>query len=146
MEYVRSPGSSSESSCSEAKWALNVRSSPTEALNMVIDACVYLSVCAPDSLAYIALTIVEYTALKVDGRTDAMIYLSTPGDIKHDIVSGLKYLLLVVPSTDACEKMFLAEEEPSGILARGYYDTESQFVDDDCISHLEWNWSFDIRN
>ncbi|KAI9273357.1 rho GDP dissociation inhibitor [Helicostylum pulchrum] len=83
--------------------------------------------------------------------------------VKHDIVSGLKYLLVkrksirgkkkneiivdkIVPSTDACEKMFLAEEEPSGILARGYYDTESQFVDDDCISHLEWNWSFDIRN
>ncbi|KAI8878067.1 hypothetical protein K501DRAFT_36538 [Backusella circina FSU 941] len=54
MDCVRSPGSSSESSYSEERWARNVRSSPTEALNMVIAACIYLSVCAPDSLVNIA--------------------------------------------------------------------------------------------
>lgn len=36
------------------------------------------------------------------------------------------------------------EEAPSGMLARGHYNTVSSFVDDDKKKHLEFEWSFDI--
>ncbi|KAG2199453.1 hypothetical protein INT47_011565 [Mucor saturninus] len=82
--------------------------------------------------------------------------------VQHDVVSGLKYLQVVKrkgirvdkteemigsygPSAEAYEKKFLAEEAPSGMLARGHYDAKSKFVDDDGVSHMEWNWSFDIK-
>ncbi|KJE97988.1 rho GDP dissociation inhibitor [Capsaspora owczarzaki ATCC 30864] len=36
------------------------------------------------------------------------------------------------------------EEAPSGMLARGHYTVKSKFIDDDKVSHLDWQWSFDI--
>ncbi|KAI7881705.1 rho-gdp dissociation inhibitor [Lichtheimia hyalospora FSU 10163] len=82
--------------------------------------------------------------------------------VQHEVVSGLKYLQVVKrkgvrvdkteemigsygPSTSAYEKKFQLEEAPSGLLARGHYDAKSKFVDDDGVTHVEWNWSFDIK-
>ncbi|KAI8816760.1 immunoglobulin E-set [Fimicolochytrium jonesii] len=82
--------------------------------------------------------------------------------VQHDVVSGLKYLHVVKrkgikvdkmeemlgsygPATEPYEKKFLAEEAPSGMLARGHYEVKSRFIDDDGTAHLEWAWSFDIK-
>jgi Rho GDP-dissociation inhibitor len=82
--------------------------------------------------------------------------------IQHDVVSGLKYLQVVKrkgirvdkteemigsygPAAEPYEKKFLPEEAPSGMLARGHYDVKSKFVDDDNVTHMEWNWAFDIK-
>ncbi|KAG0169051.1 hypothetical protein DFQ28_007723 [Apophysomyces sp. BC1034] len=82
--------------------------------------------------------------------------------IQHDIVAGLKYLQVVKrggfrvdsskdmigsygPAEKAYEKQFRLEEAPSGMLARGHYDAKSKFVDDDEVTHIEWDWSFDIK-
>ncbi|ORZ41622.1 immunoglobulin E-set [Catenaria anguillulae PL171] len=81
--------------------------------------------------------------------------------IQHDVVSGLKYLHVVKrkgikvdraeemigsygPQADPYEKKFHPEEAPSGMLARGLYEVRSKFVDDDGITHLEWDWQFKI--
>ncbi|KAI8889537.1 hypothetical protein K501DRAFT_320241 [Backusella circina FSU 941] len=82
--------------------------------------------------------------------------------VQHDVVSGLKYMQVVKrkgirvdkteemigsygPNADAYEKKFQVEEAPSGMLARGHYDAKSKFVDDDGVTHMEWDWSFDIK-
>jgi len=82
--------------------------------------------------------------------------------VQHDVISGLKYLQVVKrkgvrvdkteemigsygPQEVPYEKKFLAEEAPSGMLARGHYEAKSKFVDDDKVTHLEWSWSFDIK-
>ncbi|KAI8580160.1 hypothetical protein K450DRAFT_238457 [Umbelopsis ramanniana AG] len=82
--------------------------------------------------------------------------------IQHDVVSGLKYLQVVKrkglrvdkteemigsygPNAEPYEKKFQTEEAPSGMLARGHYEAKSKFVDDDNVTHMEWNWSFDIK-
>ena len=36
------------------------------------------------------------------------------------------------------------DEAPSGMLARGHYDTVSKFMDDDGHEYLKFEWSFDI--
>jgi Rho GDP-dissociation inhibitor len=36
------------------------------------------------------------------------------------------------------------EEAPSGMIARGHYDAVSKFIDDDNVTHLKFEWSFDI--
>jgi Rho GDP-dissociation inhibitor len=43
------------------------------------------------------------------------------------------------------EKAFQTEEAPSGMLVRGKYNAASSFVDDDNITHLTFNWSFEIK-
>ncbi|OLY82687.1 Rho GDP-dissociation inhibitor [Smittium mucronatum] len=82
--------------------------------------------------------------------------------IQHDVISGLKYLHAVKragitvdkteemlgsygPSDEEYEKKFLPEEAPSGMLARGKYTVKSKFIDDDNISHLEWEWIMEIK-
>ncbi|KAJ3285028.1 hypothetical protein HK104_009666 [Borealophlyctis nickersoniae] len=82
--------------------------------------------------------------------------------IQNDVVSGLKYLHVVKrkgikvdkmeemvgsygPSPEAYEKKFLSEDAPSGLMARGHYTVKSKFIDDDNVTHLEWDWSFDIK-
>ncbi|CAG8513926.1 11929_t:CDS:2 [Ambispora gerdemannii] len=82
--------------------------------------------------------------------------------IQHDVVAGLKYLQVVKrkgirvdkteemigsygPNSEPYEKKFQLEEAPSGMLARGHYEAKSKFIDDDNATHIEWNWSFDIK-
>lgn len=84
--------------------------------------------------------------------------------VQHNVLSGLKYLQVVkrkgvrlgkdqemigsyAPNTTEnplYTKKFPEEEAPSGMLARGHYEVTSRFVDDDDVTHLEFNWSFDI--
>lgn len=37
------------------------------------------------------------------------------------------------------------ENAPSGMIARGHYNAVSKFVDDDNVTHLQFEWSFDIK-
>eukprot|EP00128_Syssomonas_multiformis_P008279 Colp12_sorted_trinity150504_noHs@1115 len=82
--------------------------------------------------------------------------------VQHDVVAGLKYLMVVYRKgvrVDKSEYMVGSygpqaephvytspiEEAPSGMLARGHYTVKSKFIDDDKKVHLEWEWSFDIK-
>jgi Rho GDP-dissociation inhibitor len=84
--------------------------------------------------------------------------------VQHQVLSGLKYVQILKrkgirlgkdqemigsfpPNTTdkpVHEKKFAPEEAPSGMMARGHYDATSKFVDDDNVTHLEFEWSFDI--
>lgn len=84
--------------------------------------------------------------------------------VQHDVLSGLKYIQVVKrkgvrvgkdqemigsfpPNTTdrtVHVKKFPEEEAPSGMLARGHYEVTSRFADDDNVTHLEFNWAFDI--
>lgn len=37
------------------------------------------------------------------------------------------------------------ETAPSGMLGRGHYKAVSKFVDDDNQTHLQFEWSFDVK-
>ncbi|KAJ4301743.1 rho GDP dissociation inhibitor [Kalmusia sp. IMI 367209] len=84
--------------------------------------------------------------------------------VQHEILAGLKYLQKVSrgpinskmqemmgsygPSTEEkpfYEKKFEPETAPSGMLARGHYKAVSKFVDDDNQTHLQFEWSFDVK-
>ncbi|KAI9228712.1 MAG: immunoglobulin E-set [Piptocephalis tieghemiana] len=82
--------------------------------------------------------------------------------VQHEVVSGLKYLQIVKrkgirvdraeemigsygPAEEVYEKKFLADEAPSGMLARGHYTVRSRVIDDDGHAHLDWSWTFDIK-
>ncbi|TPX32791.1 hypothetical protein SmJEL517_g04172 [Synchytrium microbalum] len=82
--------------------------------------------------------------------------------VQHEVISGLKYLHSVKrmgvrvdkaeemlgsygPAPEPYEKKFLWEEAPAGMMARAHYSVKSKFVDDDNFTHMEWDWSFDIK-
>ncbi|KAG0373816.1 MAG: immunoglobulin E-set [Linnemannia gamsii] len=82
--------------------------------------------------------------------------------VQHEVVSGLKYMHIIkrhgvkvdkaeemigsyAANANILEKKFVAEEAPSGMLARGHYEVKSKFIDDDKTVHKEWSWSFDIK-
>ncbi|KAI9679337.1 MAG: hypothetical protein M1817_005357 [Caeruleum heppii] len=84
--------------------------------------------------------------------------------VQHEVLSGLKYVQVVKrkgirmgkdeemigsypPSTEDqpfYQKQFAPDEAPTGMMARGHYDAISKFVDDDDVTHLKFEWSFDI--
>jgi len=85
--------------------------------------------------------------------------------VQHDIVSGLKYVNSVFrkvrvakdtqmlgsfgPQAKPHEVTFPRhgwEEAPAGLLSRGSYTAKSQFVDDDGVNHLEYEYAFDIKS
>ncbi len=35
-------------------------------------------------------------------------------------------------------------EAPTGMMARGRYNAKTKFTDDDNVTHLMFDWSFDI--
>ena len=84
--------------------------------------------------------------------------------VQHDVLSGLKYVQVVKklgmsnktqemigsfsPNTTEkpeYEAKFETETAPSGMIARGHYNASSKFVDDDGVTHLKFEWSFDIK-
>ncbi|KAF2755302.1 RHO protein GDP dissociation inhibitor-containing protein [Pseudovirgaria hyperparasitica] len=84
--------------------------------------------------------------------------------VQHQILSGLKYVQVVKrgiisnkaqemigsysPNTTdkpSYEKKFEAETAPSGMMARGHYNAVSKFIDDDNVTHLKLEWSFDLK-
>jgi len=84
--------------------------------------------------------------------------------VQHQVLSGLKYVQLLKrkgvrvskdqemigsypPNTTdrpLYTKSFAPEEAPTGMLARGHYEAVSRFVDDDDVTHLKFEWSFNI--
>lgn len=86
--------------------------------------------------------------------------------VQHDIVSGLKYINKVYragvrvdkdeemlgsyPPQDVPHTMIMPrrewEEAPSGWLARGSYAAESSFTDDDNVTHLKYDYAFEIKS
>lgn len=85
--------------------------------------------------------------------------------VQHELVSGLKYVNVVTkmgvkvnkddvmigsyaPNKQAYVSQFPRngfEEAPSGMLARGKYKAKTQFIDDDKVVHLEYEYSFEIK-
>ncbi|KAL1303577.1 hypothetical protein AAFC00_006944 [Neodothiora populina] len=84
--------------------------------------------------------------------------------VQHQILSGLKYVQVVKrmgvsnkmqemigsysPNTSdkpEYEKKFESETAPTGMLARGHYTAVSKFIDDDNVTHLKFEWAFDIK-
>ncbi|KAI8322260.1 rho-gdp dissociation inhibitor [Martensiomyces pterosporus] len=82
--------------------------------------------------------------------------------IQHEVVSGLKFLQRVTrkgirvdkmeemcgsygPKSEPQGKEFPSAEAPSGMLARGKYSVKSKFIDDDMHTHLEWEWTMEIK-
>ena len=37
------------------------------------------------------------------------------------------------------------ETAPSGMVGRGHYKAISKFVDDDNVTHLQFEWAFDVK-
>ncbi|EEP80350.1 hypothetical protein UREG_05192 [Uncinocarpus reesii 1704] len=84
--------------------------------------------------------------------------------VQHEVLSGLKYVQVVkrkgvriskdqemlgsfAPNTTDVPvhvKKFNEEQAPSGLLMRAHYNALSRFVDDDDVSYLQFEWSFDI--
>ncbi|CAK3931017.1 E set domain-containing [Lecanosticta acicola] len=84
--------------------------------------------------------------------------------VQHQILSGMKYIQVVSrgpiknkmqemigsysPNTTdktEYEKKFEADNAPSGMMGRGHYKAVSKFVDDDNQTHLQFEWSFDVK-
>ena len=49
------------------------------------------------------------------------------------------------PKAEPQEFVTPLDEAPKGMISRGHYVAKSKFLDDDKNSHLEWEWSFDIK-
>jgi Rho GDP-dissociation inhibitor len=97
-------------------------------------------------------------------KEGALFRMKATFKVQHQILSGMKYIQVVKrgplsnkmqemigsysPSTKEkpeYEKKFEPETAPSGMLARGHYNAKSKFVDDDNVTHLQFEWSFDIK-
>ncbi|CZT14769.1 probable rho-gdp dissociation inhibitor [Ramularia collo-cygni] len=84
--------------------------------------------------------------------------------VQHDVLSGMKYVQVVSraglknksqemigsysPNTTdkrEYEKKFEADTAPSGMLARGKYKAVSKFIDDDSHTHLQFDWTFEVK-
>ena len=37
------------------------------------------------------------------------------------------------------------ETAPAGMVGRGHYKAISKFVDDDNVTHLQFEWAFDVK-
>ncbi|CAG8522282.1 17642_t:CDS:2 [Cetraspora pellucida] len=82
------------------------------------------------------LQVVKRKGIKVD-KTEEMIGSYGPNDEPYEKKVG--------PHSSIVNGHFMVEEAPSGMFARGHYEAKSKFVDDDNYTHVEWNWSFDIK-
>eukprot|EP00043_Microstomoeca_roanoka_P012387 m.119788 g.119788 ORF g.119788 m.119788 type:complete len:190 (-) comp15480_c0_seq1:190-759(-) len=82
--------------------------------------------------------------------------------VQNEVVSGLRYVDAAYrkgvrvernnfmlgsygPKGEVQTAMTPWQEMPSGMLARGHYKVKSKFIDDDNETHLEWEWSFDLK-
>jgi hypothetical protein len=36
-------------------------------------------------------------------------------------------------------------EAPTGMMGRGVYSAASKFIDDDGVTHLKFDWSFEVK-
>lgn len=85
--------------------------------------------------------------------------------VQHDIVTGLRYhngvykagirvakedlMLGSYPPQEAVQEVVWPrhgwEEAPSGMLARGSYKSTIKFIDDDDVTHLQFDYGFSIK-
>lgn len=82
--------------------------------------------------------------------------------VQREIVHGLKYVQKTYrmglpvdkmtqmvgsypPKTEIQSYVTPFEEAPSGMLARGEYNVQSLFTDDDKTEHLKWEWSLKVE-
>ncbi|KAF8936466.1 hypothetical protein BGZ47_009480 [Haplosporangium gracile] len=72
-------------------------------------------------------------------------YAAKPDVIEKKASSWATLLFLKYSCKSYFNSAFVAEEAPSGMLARGHYEVKSKFIDDDKTVHKEWAWSFDIK-
>lgn len=83
-------------------------------------------------------------------------------EVKREIVAGLRFHQVLYrkgirvdktslmvgsygPKAEPQEFVTPPDEAPKGMISRGHYVAKSKFLDDDKNSHLEWEWSFDIK-
>ncbi|KAI9753919.1 MAG: hypothetical protein M4579_004940 [Chaenotheca gracillima] len=84
--------------------------------------------------------------------------------VQREVLSGLNYIQVAkrkgirvskdqemigsyppnTETTPSYEKKFALDEAPSGMMVRGHYEAVSSFTDDDNVTHLKFEWSFDI--
>ena len=60
-------------------------------------------------------------------------------------VSSSRATRLHLPRADFALPTVATGEAPTGMMARGHYDAVSKFVDDDKVTHLQFEWAFDIK-
>lgn len=81
--------------------------------------------------------------------------------VQHEVISGLRYVQTVRrrgfvvdktstmigsygPSETPYDFTSEPDEAPTGMLARGHYEANGKFVDDDKVVHHEFVWAFDV--
>lgn len=82
--------------------------------------------------------------------------------VQREIVHGLKYVQKTSrlgvtvdkmvhmvgsypPRKESYSYLTPLDESPSGMMARGSYNVNSLFTDDDKNEHLKWEWAFEIK-
>lgn len=85
--------------------------------------------------------------------------------VQHDIVTGLSFhnavyksmikvakesvMLGSYPPQETCHEIVYPrhnwEEAPSGMISRGSYKSTIRFIDDDKVTHLQFDYSFSIK-
>ncbi|KAJ1984384.1 rho GDP dissociation inhibitor [Dimargaris verticillata] len=83
--------------------------------------------------------VIHSLALEVSDRPDVVMDLSSSVDKTQEMIGSYG------PSDQFYEKKFLPEEAPKGMMARGNYKAKSKFIDDDNVTHAEWDWYFEIK-
>jgi len=99
------------------------------------------------------------TPIKI--KEKSLYHIEVRYHVQHEIVAGLKYEQVVSRKGIRVDKdkvmigsygprkehyTYKSEEEeaPSGMLARGQYSVKSAFVDDDKVTHMDFEWKFEI--
>lgn len=94
-------------------------------------------------------------------KEGAKFHIEVTYHVQHEIVSGLKYHQVVKRAGITLQKddmmmgsyaprkdhyIYKTEEEEavSGMMKRGEYAVKSSFIDDDKMTHVAWNWKFQI--
>ncbi len=57
-------------------------------------------------------------------------------------VVTLSALVRTLGVADGCA--VYESQAPSGMMGRGHYDANMKFIDDDNVTHLKFDWSFDV--
>ncbi|KAF2196400.1 rho-gdp dissociation inhibitor [Delitschia confertaspora ATCC 74209] len=97
-------------------------------------------------------------------KEGAMFRMKVKFRVQNQVLAGLKYVQVAkrgplsaklqemlgsyAPNTEErpfYEKKFEPQEAPSGMLARGTYKATSRFVDDDNVTHLQFEWVFEVK-
>jgi len=104
----------------------------------------------------------DLKAMKLVVKEGAEYKIKIGFKIHHEIVAGLRYHHVVKrkgvnvdkqtymvgsygPMSPQQSWLSPVDEAPKGMIYRGNYKIHSQFIDDDKVVHLEWDWEMDIK-